>query len=80
MNPELVLKFMSQDVPWSFGLRHTIVETPEAVKAAPLDEYPFFARLGPPDQQFQVIGSDLESCLQWAIEHATDYMIQLPPA
>lgn len=78
MNPDLLLKFMSLDVPWALGLRHTLNETPETIKSAPLDEYPFFARIGPPDRQFQVIGSDLEACLQWAVEHATDYMLQPP--
>lgn len=65
MNPELVLKFMSQDVPWSFGLRSTLEYEPaHIISQAPLSEIPFFATLGPAGNQFRVIGDSLDECLE----------------
>lgn len=64
MNPDLVLKFMSQDLPWAFGLRHAVSEPPHMLAQAPLHEAPFFASLGPYGNQFRVIGDDLEECME----------------
>jgi hypothetical protein len=68
MNQELVLKFMSQDVPWAFGLRHTRQESLHLVSQAPLHEAPFFAVKGPYGNQFQVIGDNLEECLRRCLD------------
>lgn len=78
MNPELVLKFMSQDLPWAFGLRHTLDEKPHMLCQAPLHEAPFFAVLGPYGNQFRVIGDDLEDCLEQCLARCPH--IQQPPA
>ena len=64
MNPELVLKFMSQDMPWAFGLRHAIEEKPHMLAQAPLHEAPFFAVIGPAGNQLRVLGDDLEDCME----------------
>lgn len=64
MNPELLIKFMSQNDPWAFGLRVTRPEGDEVRKGAPIEELPFFASKGPFGHQFTVIGDDLDECLQ----------------
>lgn len=69
MNPELVIKFMSQDLPWSFGIRASRKESQEVVAEASLTEFPFFATKGPDGHQFTAIGDDLEECLQECLEH-----------
>lgn len=71
MNPELVLKFMSQDVPWSFGLRATLESEPAHILAkAPVSEVPFFAALGRPGHQFRVIADNLEECLEQCLSRS----------
>ena len=70
MNPELVLKFMSQNVPWAFGLRHAIDERPHLRCQVSLHEAPFFAVLGPIGNQFQVLGDDLEECLEQCLDRS----------
>ena len=70
MNPELLLKFMSQDDPWAFGLRITRPESDEVRnQVGPIEEMPFFASKGPHGHQFTVIGDDLEECLQNCLDH-----------
>ena len=69
LNPELVIKFMSQDDPWAFGLRATRSELDEVQAGAPLGLMPFFASKGPHGHQFTVIGDDLEECLQQCLNH-----------
>jgi hypothetical protein len=70
MNPALLLQFMSQDQPWAFGLRHAIEQRPHILAEAPLHEAPFFARLGPDGNQLQVIGDDLEDCIQTCLDRS----------
>jgi hypothetical protein len=79
MNPNLVLQFMAQDLPWAFGLRHAIAEGPHMLATAPLHEAPFFAVIGPYGNQFRVLGDDLEECLQKCLDHKFE-TIQPPPA
>lgn len=73
MNPELVLKFMSQEGPWAFGCRDAVCDT----KDSPLgdlstQEFPYFASRGPEGNRFTTVGSDLEECL--------DVCLNTPPA
>ena len=74
MNSELVLKFMSQDVPWTFGLRAAIPAAPPVndCQTPPPSEMPFFASVGEDGNRFTAIGEDLEECLE--------VCLRLPPA
>lgn len=69
MNPQLVLQFMSQDLPWAFGLRQAMNEPPHLIAQAPLHEAPFFAALGSYGTQFRVVGADLEQCMAECLAH-----------
>lgn len=63
MNSELVLKFMSQDKPWAFGLRKAANLVPN-LDTPPLEEMPFFASVGEEGNRFTTIGDSLEECLE----------------
>lgn len=63
MNPHVIQSLMSSDLPWSFGLRSTIVESKSIVESFPVEEYPFFAAIGEHGSQFRAIGADLEECI-----------------
>ena len=70
MNPEVVLKFMSQVRPWSFGLRAAVPgANRDTVESEPgINEYPFYASTG--DQEsglYTVIGNNLEECMKVAM-------------
>lgn len=67
MNSELVLKFMSQDQPWAFGLRSVIDRNPPMITESSLKDAPFFAAIGPCHNQFRAIGADLEECMKMCL-------------
>lgn len=70
MNPELVLKFMSQNAPWAFGLRYAIQEKSYLIQEAALHEAPFFAAVGPVGNQLKVVGDDLEDCMEQCLSRS----------
>ena len=62
---------MSQDVPWAFGLRAAKDEKAFLVEQVSLEAAPFFAVKGHVGNLFQVIGDDLEECLQMCLDKPT---------
>lgn len=74
MNPETLLKIMSLDAPWSFGLRSTLRtdEQNTGMNTGDLagDKLPFFCKIGPHDDQIAAVGDDLESCILFCLNNS----------
>jgi hypothetical protein len=80
MHIEALIQMFCLNEPWALGRRDPAAESPETLKEASIEDYPYFAMKAGPNGQFRVVGNDLDEVVEnLLLSHPTAEIVSCKP-